>query len=95
MTKQNQGAACLMTISPCWLNDDKAQVAHINLGKYRRHISPVKASSTAAAEAALVWGGGLIEFQGPSYPTSATGFIEINYSLRPHTHGSEIAAILA
>lgn len=38
--------------------------------------------------------GGVIEF-GAVIPTSATGFIEINYSLRPHTYRSEIAAILA
>lgn len=55
---------------------------------------PVKASTHGGSGSSVGWGG-LIEFQGPSYPTSATGFIEINYSLRPHAHGSEIAAILA
>lgn len=37
---------------------------------------------------------GVIEFRAV-IPTSATGFIEINYSSRPHTYSSEIAAILA
>lgn len=43
---------------------------------------------------AVSGGGGIIEFR-PFIPTSATGFIEINYSPRPHAYGSEIAAILA
>lgn len=38
--------------------------------------------------------GGIIEF-GAFIPTSATGFIEINYSARPHAYSGEIAAILA
>lgn len=38
--------------------------------------------------------GGIIEFRA-FIPTSATGFIEINYSPRPHAYSSEIAAILA
>lgn len=52
---------------------------------------PVKASVHAADGGG---GGGVIEFWAV-IPTSAMGFIEINYSQRPHTYGFEIAAILA
>lgn len=56
---------------------------------------PFKRRCTQAmALAAEGWVVGVIQFWAV-IPTSATGFIEINYSPRPPTHSSEIAAILA
>lgn len=54
-----------------WLNDDQAQVAHINLGKY--------GAGKACGE------GGVIESGGRHTSARLRSFIEINYSPGPHT----------
>lgn len=90
----NQEPAYIMTISPAGEMMIRLRWLILTWENRGGAFPPVKVWVHCGDGGAGVGLGGVIEFQAV-IPTSATGFIEINYSHRPHAHSSEIAAILA